>query len=126
VQGGTAVLNDNQTIAYAPATNYAGPDSFNYTLSDNFGGSSPGTVMVQVSPGNVLSIITNYVVNIDGSFSIVASGLAGQSYDIQAADTVSGPWSGIAAATALTNGVIDYTDTDAPNHPSRVYRLTQP
>ncbi len=125
-QGGTAVLNANQTITYDPATNYAGPDSFNYTLSDDVGGSSPGTVMVQVNPGNAFSLITNYVVNIDGSFSIIASGLAGQSYDVQTADTVSGPWSEIGAATALTNGVIDYTDTDAPNHPSRVYRLTQP
>ena len=81
---------------------------------------------VQVNAGNVSTTITAYVVNGDGSFTITASGLPGQTYDIQAADTASGPWSQIGTATALSNGVVSYTDTDAHNHVSRVYRLAQP
>ena len=125
-QGGTVALNGDNTITYTPAIGYAGADSFNYTLSDSAGGSSPGTVTVQVNTGNVSTTITAYVVNGDGSFTITASGLPGQTYDIQAADTASGPWSQIGTSTALSNGVVSYTDTDAPNHPSRVYRLAQP
>ena len=125
-QGGTVALNGDNTITYTPPPGYAGADSFNYTLSDNAGGSSPGTVTVQVNAGNVSTTITAYVVNGDGSFTITASGLPGQTYDIQAADTASGPWNQIGTATALSNGVVSYTDTDAHNHVSRVYRLAQP
>ncbi|MDR3412351.1 MAG: YDG domain-containing protein [Formivibrio sp.] len=125
-QGGTALLNGDHTITYAPATNYAGADSFNYTLSDDGGGSSHGLVTVQVNPGSVFSLITNYVVNSDGSFSFAASGLPYEFYSVLAANTASGPWISIGTATALGNSVVRYTDTDATNHASRVYRLAQP
>ena len=125
-QSGTVTLNGDSTITYTPQTGYTGADSFNYTLIDNVGGSSPGTVTVQVNAGNISSVITTYIVNGDGSFTITASGFPGTTYGVQAADTVAGSWASIGTTTALSNGLVQYTDLDAHNHPSRVYRLVQP
>ena len=47
---GTTVLGANGSITYTPATNYHGPDTFTYGLSDNQGGVSTGTVTVTVTP----------------------------------------------------------------------------
>jgi alkaline phosphatase len=48
---GTAVLNpEDQTLEYAPAGGYTGPDSFTYTVSDGRGGTATAAVFVEVTP----------------------------------------------------------------------------
>ena len=47
---GTAVDLDDGTIRYTPNTNYTGPDSFGYSISDGEGGSDSATVSVEVGP----------------------------------------------------------------------------
>ena len=49
---GSAVANADGTIAYTPAANYTGADSFSYTIGDGHGGSATATVSVTVSPVN--------------------------------------------------------------------------
>ncbi|MET0728272.1 MAG: Ig-like domain-containing protein [Acidimicrobiales bacterium] len=49
---GTAMVNVNNTITYAPAAGYAGADSFTYSISDGRGGSASATVSMTVTPGN--------------------------------------------------------------------------
>lgn len=49
---GTAVLSPDGTIAYTPAANYHGPDSFTYTVSDGQGGTDTATVSLTISPVN--------------------------------------------------------------------------
>ncbi len=49
---GTAVANANGTIAYTPAANYSGADSFSYTIGDGHGGTATATVSVTVTPVN--------------------------------------------------------------------------
>ena len=46
--GATAI--NNGKVNYAPATNYFGADSFDYTVSDGHGGTDTGTVNVTVMP----------------------------------------------------------------------------
>lgn len=45
-------LYEDGSFAYLPATNYFGPDSFTYTVSDGHGGSSSATVNITVTPVN--------------------------------------------------------------------------
>lgn len=45
---GTAVRNSDQTVTYTPDPNFAGEDSFSYTVSDGNGGSSNALVVVTV------------------------------------------------------------------------------
>ena len=49
---GTAVVNSNGTIAYTPALNYNGPDSFDYTIGDGHAGADTATVTVTVTAAN--------------------------------------------------------------------------
>jgi Bacterial Ig domain/Calcineurin-like phosphoesterase len=46
---GSVVINSNQTVTYTPNNGYFGPDSFSYTVSDGFGGTSTATVNVMVT-----------------------------------------------------------------------------
>jgi large repetitive protein len=47
---GTAVLNANGTVTYAPKDGYAGgTDSFTYTLSDGHGGTTTATVTITIT-----------------------------------------------------------------------------
>src|SRR5262249_7168642 len=56
---GTATVNDNGTpanpaddfVLYAPAADFAGTDSFSYTISDGLGGTADATVTVTVNNG---------------------------------------------------------------------------
>jgi len=53
------------------------------------------------------------------------TGTAGQSYSIQRAPAVSGPWSTLATPTAPLNGLIEYFDT-APPSDAAFYRTSAP
>src|SRR5204863_7598132 len=46
-------------VAYSPATNYYGSDSFTYTISDGHGGTAVGTVNVTVTPVNDAPVANN-------------------------------------------------------------------
>jgi CshA-type fibril repeat protein len=49
---GTAAVNPDGTIAYAPAANFNGADSFSYTVGDGNGGTATATVSVTVTAAN--------------------------------------------------------------------------
>jgi uncharacterized repeat protein (TIGR01451 family) len=48
----TVSLNADGTLTFVPSTNYNGPVSFNYTVSDGFGGTDIGDVSGNVMPTN--------------------------------------------------------------------------
>ena len=59
-QGGHgAVTLVSGGVRYAPAANYAGPDSFTYTMSDGSGGTATGTVNMTVTPVNDNPVAVN-------------------------------------------------------------------
>jgi hypothetical protein len=47
---GTATLNPDNTVTYAPNTNWYGTDSFSYTISDGLGGTDYATAAITVVP----------------------------------------------------------------------------
>lgn len=47
---GTVTKNDDGTFTYTPDKDYAGPDSFTYTISDGKGGTDTATVNLTVEP----------------------------------------------------------------------------
>jgi hypothetical protein len=53
---GTATINPDGTITYTPDSNYYGPDTFSYTISDGNGGTNTADVEVTVTPMNDLPL----------------------------------------------------------------------
>ena len=49
---GSVSINGNGTLQYIPVTNYNGPDSFSYSISDGKGGSATAIVSVSVTAVN--------------------------------------------------------------------------
>ena len=50
--GGVVTLNADGTVSYEPTSDYNGPDSFTYTISDGEGGTDVATVNLEVTPVN--------------------------------------------------------------------------
>jgi hypothetical protein len=129
--GGTVVLNSGATptITYTPATDYSGPDSISYTLSDTAGGSSAGTVAVTITEGNFGPVLTG-VKDGNNHFQITTSGMTNQTYIVQISTNGTTPylWHDYATTNSAPNGVLIWTDPKLmTEHPSPVfYRLAQP
>ncbi|AKC82000.1 hypothetical protein IMCC26134_02990 [Verrucomicrobia bacterium IMCC26134] len=54
---GNVVINNAATITYTPASGYAGPDSFTYTISNVSGGTATATVSITVNPVNTFTSV---------------------------------------------------------------------
>jgi len=124
-QGGTVTFT-NSTITYTPPNNYAGADTFTYTLSDSFNGITTGTVNVAIiSLVSYPSVISSIAPQPDGNLEIIAMGLPGHMYYIQAATNLQdrSSWFTIGAVAASSNGVISCVDLMSTNYPARFYRI---
>jgi autotransporter-associated beta strand protein len=115
------------TITYAPAANFVGTDLFSFVVSDAYGASSTGTVLVIVTSASVPS--PNIVVPAayaNGTFSVTFAGIPGCTYTVQWAPTVAGAWSFLKTATSGADGLFTVTDTPVPPPTSRYYRTVYP
>jgi hypothetical protein len=79
--------------------------------------------LVQITP-----TISSLVVMPDGSAQLNCTGVPSAYYLIQATSNLGDPSSWTTVSTNMTgnDGTIQWTDTDAPNHPFRYYRLATP
>ena len=123
--GGTITLLGG-VVTYTPVNNYVGTDRFTYTVSDPFEGTTTSTASVTVRLGAVSSIISSIKMQSDGSVKVIANGIAGKSYIIQASTDLFQTWANLSTNVAAANALILYIDTDAPNHALRSYRLALP
>jgi len=126
--GGTVTLAGGD-ITYQPVTDFVGTDLFSFVVSDPYGASSTGTVLVAVSAANVPS--PNIVVppaydSGSGTFTVTFAGIPGYTYTIQTAITPTGPWDFLQTATAGTNGLFEVIDAQSPPPPERFYRTVYP
>lgn len=86
---GTAVVNADKTITYTPATGYAGPDSFTYTVKNGVNPDATATVNVTVqgtAPAGSLS--GTYYVGTYGHFATITAAVSHlNSYGVSGAVT---------------------------------------
>jgi VCBS repeat-containing protein len=89
---GSAVLNDDGSVTYTPNAGYSGPDSFSYTISDGHGGTSTGTVTLEVignrPPSEPVDIDDASNTVAEGSAAGTLVGLTAQSTDPDLGDEV--------------------------------------
>ncbi len=111
--------------SHTPPAGFTNAGSFTYTVTDGFGGSATGTVMVAIQVNNSQS--QNLTISDPGGGSVLieGNGIPGYTYRLQYSDT-SGPfvWQDLASVTANSVGAFQYTDTSGS--PARFYRTAYP
>ncbi|MDF1661689.1 MAG: Ig-like domain-containing protein [Planctomycetota bacterium] len=67
MQGGaTITMMSDGTFTYLPARNATGPQTFNYTVTDNNGGTDTGTVTIMIFPQRIFYVDANAAAGGDG------------------------------------------------------------
>ena len=121
---GVTVAFDHSYIYYSDTNNVA--DQFTYTITDGYGGTNTGVVTVLMAPAatNQTQNIIGVAVNGDGSVTVSFAAIPGYTYAVQAATNLAPPvaWTIIGSQQAATNGLWQFTDTNAANYPQRFYR----
>ena len=123
-QNGTAVLQSG-SILYTPPAAFSGSDTFSVTISDAYGATVSGTVMVSVGPNPTsggqgvnppqITMLGN------GDAEIGSQGIPGRTYLVQRSTNLSF-WATIGTITAASNGAVSFIDPSPPQ-PSAFYRL---
>jgi hypothetical protein len=131
---GTNSFNDIVTIKYDPNGNQVWLQRYNaYNVGDAEGNAiavdKNGNVYVtgyETLPGGGTGIVTIKYSPVvlqrrsDGAFILQAQGSPGESFAIEASEDLQS-WLGIGNATADSNGLAQFTDTNAPAYPARFY-----
>jgi hypothetical protein len=94
---------------------------FSISCYDATGLQSPVSTGISYVPG--LPIV-GFRATADGPAVLAVDGLIGQSYDIQAAQTLPN-WVIIGTVTLGASGSVNFTDTNAVKYPTRFYRTRQ-
>src|SRR5207253_3121705 len=81
---GSAAINPDGTVTYAPAAKFNGLDSFVYTISDGHGGTAAASVFVTITPVNDPPVAANdsYSTKEDTLLTIDAPGVIGNDTDV--------------------------------------------
>lgn len=124
--GGTVRLSDG-VITYTPPAAVGTVDTFEYTISDGFGGTAKGIVRVtrvSVRPGLNRWRVETFP---DGTIRLRFAGIPGRTYRILATDSLKNAvWIELDARVAGAQGDFEFHDTDALSHPTRFYRSVSP
>ncbi|MEA5501922.1 Ig-like domain-containing protein, partial [Halotia wernerae UHCC 0503] len=111
---GTVTIAPDGSYTYTPAANYHGTDAFTYTVSDGKGGSTTGTIVVNVASVNDAPT-TSGGANSGAEDTVVAGQLAGNDVDGDALTFGLATNGGPAHGTVTINPNGSYTYTPAAN-----------
>ncbi|MCU1542490.1 MAG: hypothetical protein JWM50_355 [Microbacteriaceae bacterium] len=107
---GTVAVNANGSYTYTPTTGYSGPDSFDYTTTDNAGSPATARVTITVTP-----VASDDIENTPAGVAVTVAAPGLLVNDIGTGITVTGntrPANGI----VLVNANGSYTYTPAPGY----------
>jgi hypothetical protein len=110
--GGTVALNAG-VVTYTPPAGFTGSDSFSYTISDGNGGTATASVLVLVEP-NPLAAHMLPSAFVDGGFQLNFSGYPSAMYNLQRAESLTGPWIDLGSVTVDASGNGTLLDPNPP------------
>ncbi|MGE0118721.1 MAG: tandem-95 repeat protein [Dongiaceae bacterium] len=119
VNGTVQLVGGN--VVFTPATDYSGPASFTYTVSDGNGGSSTATVNVTVNPVNDAPVAAADVVatNEDTALAIPVATLLGNDTDVDGDSlTIASVQGAVNGTVQLVGGNVVFTPAADYNGPA--------
>jgi len=120
--GGSVGLANNW-VYYAPPAGWTNSDSFTYMVSDGLCETAEGTVLVQVTANNPQPAQFGIGTQPSGPVQLSFTGIPGNQYQIQYADSLVNPnWQVLATQAADSYGVCQFTDLSPTNTTARYYR----
>jgi hypothetical protein len=122
---GVPIQLSGNSIIYRSTSQTDSFDSFTYTVTDEFGGTSEGTVIVRT--GNPAAGGPLLVIKITGNtLQLSFQDSSGKAYQIQAAESLSpANWSTVGTAVSDPSGKYNFVDSNDGNLRVRFYRLNQ-
>jgi hypothetical protein len=113
-------------IYYSPPVGFAEDDTFTFSVTNTFGGSSSGTVTLQAQGAAGTAQYALNIVSIEQSGDDMIcrfAGIPGRIFDIEATSSLEEPisWTFLGTVTFDSTGQGEFTETDAPA--TRYYRL---
>lgn len=120
INGGTISAGQGtHQITWNPSS--AGPVMLGVTVTKTC--CSTGAARVDVMPANTLALRPNA----QGTVTLTLAGTPAAQYRLQAASNLRSPaWVTISTNVAGIDGLVTFTDLQAPNYPARFYRATMP
>ena len=124
---GASLTLAGEAIEYNGPASIQGSDSFDYGLSDAFGGGVVGTVIVmnEGSTNGAPATISGIAFNPSGQIVLNLSGTPGLTYRVQVSQDLVG-WTPLASVAAPASGAFTATDPGAPGYLERFYRALWP
>ncbi len=123
--GGT-ITEEFGILTYKPATGYIGLDGFTYTISDGWGGTASGSVIITVvdvsAPPSQLKLVVDLT---GGSVNGTFTGTAGVTYILQRSTTLTSDWVDIDTVVAPPSGAVAVVDANPPAGKA-FYRIAYP
>lgn len=121
---GITLTNTGTALFYSNSNNV--PDQFTCTISDGWGGTNFQTVSIAPAPSPVSTpLISGVTLSGDGNVQLSLGGAAGDTYVLETTTNLLGAasWLPLATNTLGTNGVWQFSDSQATNFSHRFYRL---
>ena len=108
------VSTDGTNVTYTATNNFSGGDSFNYTVSDSYGGTATNTVTVNVI-ANSAGLYRLTVGLSGGDLVLTYLGIPGNNYALERAFNLTPPvWVPIVTNPAPANGYLLFTNPPQP------------
>ena len=119
---GVTVTNNAGTLVYFDPNNV--DDQFVCAISDGRGGTNFQTIYITIELTNTIPSIVGVGSGSNGSMTLSLGGAPGYTYILETTTNLApAAWLPMATNTLGTNGLWQFTDTDAANFPQRFYRL---
>ena len=120
---GVTVTNNTGTLVYFDTNNV--DDQFVCAISDGWGGTNFQTVYIDIVLTNTIPTIIGVGSGFNGSVTLSLGGAPGDTYVLEVTTNLIPPggWQPLATNTLGTNGLWQFTDTEATNFLHRFFRL---
>jgi hypothetical protein len=119
------VSMNGTNVTYAPPLNYAGTDSFEYAVTNDWGATASAEVQILVVTGSLPGPQQLQITATTNGFHLRFAAAAGGTYRIERSPDLALPWTTLDTIAMPLYGLLEYDDTNPPPG-AAFYRIAPP